>query len=667
MTLSDEHALASAEIARLEGRHSDAIGLYEQAIESARQHGFLLNEGSAYELAAGFYAARGVESIAHTYVQSARYCYLRGGALGKVRELERLYPWLTAESAASVLSATIDAPVEQLDVGTVVKASQAVSSELELSKVIETLMRISLEHAGAERGVLILLAGNEPRIAAEATTGGGSIKVTLRQGTVTPSELPETLLRTVLRTRESVLLDDAATSTSLSQDMYVRLGRPRSVLCLPLVKQGKLVGAVYLENKLTPRVFTSAKLAVLKLLASQAAISLENVRLYDELRMENSERRRAEERLRRSEAYLSEAQRLSQSGSFGWTPSSGEIYWTEEAFRIFEYDRASNPTLELLQLRVHPDDVAAFRQVAQRASEDGQDFAHEYRLRMPDERVKYIRAVARAFRDEVGDVEFVGAVMDITAIRRAERELHKARSDLAHVMRMTSLGELTASIAHEVNQPLGAVMFNAEASLTWLDCDPPNMNEAHAAVQRIIRDGTRAGEVIRRIRALAKKTDTKMAPLNLNDVLSEALTFVHHELVSCGVALRLEYASALPVILADKVQLQQVILNLVMNGIEAMQSITDRLRELTLRSEQDDSRQVRITVADCGVGFSADSAERMFHAFYTTKSGGMGMGLSICRSIIELHGGRIWAAPNVPHGATIQFTLPLKKASAVEG
>jgi len=224
---------------------------------------------------------------------------------------------------------------------------------------------------------------------------------------------------------------------------------------------------------------------------------------------------------------------------------------------------------------------------------------------------------------------------------------------------VTSLGELTASIAHEVSQPLGGVVINAEACQSWLDCDPPNMNEAHAALERIARDGTRAGEVIRRIRALAKKTDTKMEPLNLNEALSEALTFVQHELLSSRVALRVEYASALPVILADKVQLQQVILNLVLNGIEAMQPITDRARELVIRSEQDDAQQVRVTVTDCGVGFSADSTDRLFNTFFTTKSSGLGLGLSICRSIIELHGGRIWAVPDVARGATIQFTLPL--------
>jgi signal transduction histidine kinase len=381
--------------------------------------------------------------------------------------------------------------------------------------------------------------------------------------------------------------------------------------------------------------------------------------LIASLQQENSERQRAEGRLRRSEAYLSEAQRLSHTGSFGWNPSNGKTYWTEEAFRIFEYDPATTPTMELLQLRIHQDDVTAFRQVVERASRDGRDFAHEYRLRMPDERVKHIRVVARALRDEAGEVDFVGAVMDVTAIRLAELELHKTRSDLAHVTRVTSLGELTASIAHEVSQPLGGVLINAEACQSWLDCDPPNMNEAHAALERIERDGTRAGEVIRRIRALAKKTDTKMEPLNLNEALSEALMFVQHELLSSRVALRVEYASAPPVILADRVQLQQVILNLVINGIEAMQPITDRARELLIRSEQDDAQQVRVTVTDCGVGLSADSTDRLFNTFFTTKSSGLGLGLSICRSIIELHGGRIWAVPDVARGATIQFTLPL--------
>jgi PAS domain S-box-containing protein len=642
-TFGDKYSLVSGEIARLEGRDADAMRLYEQAIKSAREHGFVQNEALAHEVAAGFYAARGVESVGHAYLRNARDCYMRWGAFGKVRQLEQRHAGLRDEVTSSTSSATVSAPVEQLDVGTVVKASQAVSSEIELAQLIETLMRISLEHAGAERGLLILM-GHEPRIAAEARTGGGNIAVTLRDSAVTPAELSESVLHTAMRTQDSVILDDASAQIPFSTDEYVRERHARSVLCLPLVKQAKLVGALYLENNLAPRVFTSAKLAILKLLASQAAISLENVQLYDELR--------------RSEAYLSEAQKLSHTGTCAWKPSSEKVYWTEGAFSIFGYEPAITPTMELVLRRVHPDDIAAFSQVVERASKDGRDYAHEYRLRMPDESVKHVHVVARAFRDEAGEVEFVGSVMDVSAIRLAERELHKTQSDLAHVTRVTSLGELTASIAHEVNQPLGAVLFNAEASLSWLDHEQPNLSEARSALERIIRDATRAGDVIQRIRTLAKKTDTKMAPLNLYEVLIETLTLVQHELSGSRVALRLEQVSALPVILADKVQLQQVILNLVINGIEAMQPITDRARELVIRSEHDD-QQVRLMVTDCGVGFSADSADRLFNTFFTTKTSGMGMGLSICRSIIEFHGGRIWAAPNVPYGATIQFTLPV--------
>jgi predicted ATPase/signal transduction histidine kinase/GAF domain-containing protein len=666
-TFGDKHALVSGEIARLEGRDADAMRLYEQAIKSAREHGFVQNEGVAHEVAARFYAARGVESIASVYLQNARDCFLRWGALGKVRQLDRRNPGLGGEAAPPALSATVSAPVEQLDVGTVVKASQAVSSEIEMGKLIETLMRISIEHAGAERGLLVLFTDDEPRIAAEAITGHGKIEVTLRNSTVAATELIASVFHTAVRTREGVILDDAMAQLPFSADGYVRQKHARSVLCLPLVKQGRLVGALYLENNLTPRVFTSSKLAVLKLLASQAAISLENVRLYDELRSENSERRRAEAGLRRSEAYSSEAQRLSSTGCFSWRRSSGEIYWTEETFRIFECNAESTPTWELLLSRIHPQDLADFWDIRQRAVEDGKDHSVECRLRMPDERVKDIKVVARAFQDEAGDVEFVGAVMDVTAIRLAERELHKARADLSHVMRVSSLGELTASIAHEVNQPLGAVMFNAEACLSWLDGVPPNMNETRAALERILRDGTRAGEVIRRIRTLAKKTDMKMTPVNLNDLLSEAVTFVQHELLSSRVVLRTDYASSPPVVLADKVQLQQVILNLVINGIEAMQPITDRPRELVIRSEQYDARQVRVTVEDCGVGFSEDSADLLFNTFFTTKPGGMGMGLSICRSIIELHRGRIWSAPNLPHGTILQFTLPVHPAASASG
>jgi len=644
-TFADKHALVGAEIARLEGRELDAERLYEEAIQSARRNGFVQNEGVAHEVAARFYAARGFDTISNAYLQSARSCYLRWGADGKVRQMDLQYPQLLPQPAPLGSDRTIGTPVEQLDLATVVKVSQAVSGEIDFNKLIEILMETALEHAGGERGLLILPRGEEMWIEAEATTAQDRIVVCRQNTRVTAAALPESVFHYVIRTRDSVLMDDASKQEPFSADAYVRRNNSRSILCLPLIKQTQLIGVMYLENSFTSHVFTPARIAILRLLASQAATSLENARLYSDLRD--------------ADAYLAEAQRLSHTGSFGWNPAGGNIYWSEETFRIFEYDRTTQVTTQLiLSQRVHPEDVAGFRHVVERAARDEQDYAQEYRLRMPDGRVKYIHVVAHVVRNETGGVDFVGAVMDVTAIRMAEMELNKIRTELAHVTRMTSLGELTASIAHEVNQPLGAVVANAEAGLSWLDREPPNMKEAHCALERIGRDGIRASEVIRRVRTLAKKTEIQMAPLDLNEVVSETLTLVQHELLSYRISMRMDLATALPLILADRVQLQQVILNLVLNGIEAMQSITDRARELLIRSEQHDARHVRVTVTDCGVGFSAEQAERLFNSFFTTKSSGMGMGLSICRSIIDAHRGRIWATSNLPHGATLQFILP---------
>jgi len=371
------------------------------------------------------------------------------------------------------------------------------------------------------------------------------------------------------------------------------------------------------------------------------------------------DRKRAEEELRRSEAKLAEAQRVSQTGSFVWNVSTGERFGSKEFFRILGFDEPRSVTFEMVLQRAHPEDRAFVEETIDRATRDEKDLDYEHRLLMPDGSVKYVHVVAHAIRDQADRLEFIGAVVDVTATKQAEEKLHKAQMELAHVTRVTTLGELTASIAHEVNQPLTAVVANADAALRWLDRETPDLAAARRSVEWVIDDSNRANEVIRRVRSLAKKTDLEKMPLDLNQVVKEAIALVRRELNSHRVSLQAELAPALPGVFGDRIQLQQVIINLLVNGIEAMQSVTGRPRELAIRSSQDEIGQVRLSVTDCGVGISAEDVNRLFNAFFTTKTNGLGMGLSICRSIVEAHGGRLSAGGNDGPGATFQFVLPL--------
>jgi signal transduction histidine kinase/PAS domain-containing protein len=419
-TFADKHALVSAENARIENRDLDAMRLYEEAIRAARENGFVQNEGLANELAAQFYLARGIEKVAHSYLRESRYCYQRWGAVAKVQQLEARYPAIE-EQASVRLGTTIGASLEQLDLRTVMKASHAVAGEIVLEKLIKTLTMIAVEHAGAERGLLILSHGEELRIAAEASTGRNGVEVHLQDELVTPSALPESLLHYVIRTEESVILDDALTRAEFSRDEYVRQRRPRSILCLPLVKQAKLMGVLYLENSLAPRVFTPKRLAMLDLLASQAAISLENAGLYADLQHENLIRKRAEEELRRSEDFLAQGERIGRTGSWGWHVATGLVYWSREHFRIFGYDpESAKPSYSLLLERIHPEDRFSFEEILNRAVRDNKDFEYDYRIVLPDRSLKFLRSVGQALASPSGELEFIGTVMDITDLKRAE-------------------------------------------------------------------------------------------------------------------------------------------------------------------------------------------------------------------------------------------------------
>jgi PAS domain S-box-containing protein len=769
-------ALVGAEIARIEGRDADAMRLYEQAIRLARANGFVHNEALANELASRFYAARGFEKIARVYLQDARHGYARWGADGKVQQLEQLHPNLRDAGVPASPITTLGTPIERLDVGTVLKAAQAVSGEIVLDELIKKLLRIAIEHAGAERGLLILFPGDEPRIAAEATTGPMQVEVTLRRmAAVSPGELPETVLHTVIRTRQSVILDDASAQNPFSADEYICQKHVRSALCLPLVKQAELIGVLYLENNLASHVFTPARISVLEMLTSQAAISLENARLYNELGEREARIRRLVDSnmigimIGDSHGRIIEANEafLDVLGYGREDLISGRIRWTKltpaewaaadrdaiaelsatgtckpyekEYFRkdgsrvpvlvggafferkqdegvVFVIDMTERKRAE----EALRESKERFRDYAETASDwlwetgpdhltisisehigaagivpsripgvarwevasDVESEPEKWRLHreMLDTHQPfrdfvystlnesgspvYVRVSGKPVFDAKGNfLGYRGTGADVTAVIRAELAedaLRKAQMELARVTRVTTLGELTASIAHEVNQPLAAVVANAEACLRWLDRATPDMGAARRSVEWVISDGNRASEVIRRVRALANKSGIEKVTLDINDVVKEVIPMMQRELFSHQVSLRTELAPALLAIFGDRVQLQQVIINLVMNGIEAMQSVTDRPRELVIRSRLNETRQVLLSVTDRGVGISAENVDQLFNAFFTTKSTGMGMGLSICRSIIEAHDGRLWATANVPHGATFQFTLPAK-------
>ena len=375
-------------------------------------------------------------------------------------------------------------------------------------------------------------------------------------------------------------------------------------------------------------------------------------------------RKQAEAELRRSEELLAEAQRVSATGSFSWRVATDEIRWSEEAYRIFEVDPAVPATLELIRTRVDPEHLPLLEDVIERARREGGTVDYESQLRMPGGSIKWIHVVAHGRQHQDGDLEFIGAVQDITQRRLSEEALSKARSELAHVARVTTLGALAASIAHEVNQPLSGIITNASTGLRMLAADPPNIDGARETTRRTLRDGHRATDVIARLRMLFAKKGDPTESVDLNDAAREVIALSMSELQRRRVIVRMDLLDDLPPVAGDRVQLQQVILNLLLNASDAMSSVADRPRQLVITTEEDGGDHVRLSMQDAGVSFDPRNAEQLFEAFYTTKSDGMGIGLSVSRSIIERHHGRLWATPNDGPGATFAFSIPSIRSRA---
>jgi len=943
----DRAALLGAEIARIEGRELEAERLYERAIHSARANRFRNNEAIANELAARFHASRGLETIANAYLREALSCYRRWGAEGKVHQLEMLHPHLREVELTHAAAATITTQIEHFDFATVVKVSQALSGEMVLERLIDTLMRLAIEHTGAVRGVLLLLRGGELQQQAEAITSEHGVFVS--RSAEPAAAFPDTIVQYVMRAQEILILDDASTDPTYSADSYVIERKARSVLCLPIVHKSKMTGMLYLENNLAPGVFTPNRAAILKLLALQAGISLENTYLYGDLaraekalsaseqslqltidtipalvwstRADGSvefinqhysdyvglppeqlldwgwtaavhpddlgglktvwrevmasgkggeaearfrrsdgeyrwllarvnplhdgngnivkwyglntdiedrkraeihltgekhvlemiasgrplrevltalckffegsardcycgiypvdrsgktfqygvapslpasytdpiegasvnsddsprgqsisektqviaedmgsdvrwmaapcrahvlehglkavwstpvcsrkgsvvgtlcvyqqkpgspsahhqemiahvthlasiaiERSQAEAALRRSETFLTEGQRISLTGSFLWKLHTDELTLSEQLKRIFEFEPKAEVTFEMIGERVHPDDlpVLAEKQAQMRSGQDNPEY--EIRLRMPDGRIKYMRVFGRMVRHEDGRLECLGAVQDVTRRRLAEEARDKVRSELAHVSRVVSLGALTASIAHEVNQPLASIITNGETGLRWLARPEPDLEKLQRLTKRVVDDARRAAEIIDRIRTMASRGATKQSAVALSEIVTESATLLQHEFQARGVSVSLDLAPDLPKVFGDRTQLQQVIVNLAMNAVQALTKSDAAGKSIAIRTQQIDEETVCCIVEDSGPGIDAEYLPRLFDSFFTTKETGMGLGLPIAQSIIEAHSGRVRADNNSAlGGARFVFQLPVMR------
>ena len=377
------------------------------------------------------------------------------------------------------------------------------------------------------------------------------------------------------------------------------------------------------------------------------------------------DRKRAEAKVEQAYLRLAEAQQLSKTGSFITDLLVDDHNWSEEAFRIFEFDPATKVTVKMVRDVVHPEDLPSFDAVIA-SGVAGKDVDFVFRIVTARGAMKHVRGVARVMKQIAGRPLFIGALQDITESKVAEEALNRARSELAHVARVTTLNALTASIAHEVRQPLSGIITNASTCLRMLDGEPPNVDGARETARRIVRDGNRASDVISRLRTLFSKKEFTLESLDLNEVTREVIALSLSDLQRSRVILRSELADDLPPVTGDRVQLQQVILNLLRNASEAMSTVRHRPRELLIRSERDEGDRVRLTVKDAGVGFAPEAADKLFEAFYTTKNDGMGIGLSVSRSIIEAHHGRLWAAANDGPGATLSFSIPCRSATLAD-
>jgi PAS domain S-box-containing protein len=642
MNFAHKLALVQAEVHCARREVLPAMQAYERAAQGAMENGYLNEAGLAHALAAEYHRDLGLHQAALHNAERAAELWQSWGADALVENLRERWPELSMP-ADSTREATerSDFSHAVMDLSTVAKASQALAGEIVLPRLLTKMMHVVIENAGATRGCLILKKEEQWVIEAAGDVDKTEVEVLQSVDVEAQENVSTGIVNYVARSEKILLLHDAVNEGEFTNDPAILSRRTRSVLCFPLINQEKVSGILYLENNLAIGAFTSERVELLQLLSSQMAMALDNARLYSDLEA-------SEARFRSLVENANETIVVAQDETVK--------YGNPQVSKLTGYTPEELGSRDFVEL-IHPEDrEIVLGEYKTRLSGERPASSYSIRVITKDGQEKHV-LVSSALIDWEGKPATLTMLTDITDRKRAEEQMNQLRSELIHTARTSTMGEMTAALAHELNHPLGSILNNAYAARRFLEQDDPDLDEIRDIINDIISEDRRANEVMQKVRNLMKKTEVGLAPVKINSIIEEVLKLTHSELIIENVSLSKQLEKDLPQVTGERIQLQQVFINLIMNAVDAMKE--SKTKELHVSTARHDADNVVVCIRDTGAGFTDEEQGKLFKPFFTTKEEGMGMGLSVTKTIIKSHGGEIWAENNEEAGASFLITLPV--------